>query len=77
MSDPLAERFPTLFYDITMVEQRNAKPVPSLVQVVTAVLQANGMTNNAPGTAVDVVNAITQYQSRTAPVTSGTQSKGA
>jgi hypothetical protein len=67
MADPLADRFPTLFFDIQMVEQRNAKPVPSLVEVVTAILKANGMTNNAPGAATDVVNAIQQYNARSTP----------
>ncbi len=68
MSDPLAERFPTLFYDIAMVEQKTPKPVPSLVQVVTAVLQANGMTNNAPAAATDVVAAIQEYNARSIEV---------
>ena len=67
MTDPLADRFPNLFYDIEMVEQRNPKPVPSLVQVVTAILQANGMSNNAPSAAIDVVTAISQYNARSVP----------
>jgi len=44
MSD-LANRFPTLFYDIRQVEERTPKPLPSMAQIVAGVLSENGISN--------------------------------
>jgi hypothetical protein len=64
VADPLADRFPTLFYDIQMVEQKIPKPTPSLVEVIAAVLQNYGI-SNPNAAANDAVTAMQQYTERT------------
>lgn len=59
MSDVLKDRFASLFYDIATVEQKTPKTaLPSMGQVLAAVLVANGIQNS--GLASDLANAAEQ-----------------
>jgi hypothetical protein len=42
---PIQDQFPSLFFDVKTVEQKTVKPLPSMGQVLAAVLVANGIPN--------------------------------
>ena len=48
MGAPLTNRFPSLFYDVQVVEEKTPKTEPpSMTQVVAAVLSENGIQNQS------------------------------
>lgn len=43
-SNPLADRFPDLYYDVKTVEEKTLKPTPpSIAQIFAKILAVNGM----------------------------------
>lgn len=66
MSD-LSDRFPNLFFDITTVEEKTPKAqLPSMQQVLAAVLVTNGQNN--PGLAAALAQAAEELVAmRTTP----------
>lgn len=73
-SDPLAARFPGLFYHAPIIQLPVAPPVvmpppnmtPTLTQVIAACLESWGMVGNTMAAALDIQTVIKQYTTRTA-----------
>jgi hypothetical protein len=58
--NPLAERFPDLYYDVKTVEEKTLKPTPpSIAQVLAKVLSVNGINNTS--LASDLAQAAEAY----------------